>query len=287
MFAHQGISKVRDYREHEKNEQTTFAIFREGYSQTQLDAIEKEVKAMGAGFKVLDSVDDLISCVNRGLLSTEAGPSNRPADKVSNLDFFAHGVVGAVEFGYKTAKAEEYRLDDKNVSRFDRGAFGKDDSPDREDIISSYACRTALGTFDYDQTHTTFEQSMGWQPMQYRYDFKTGQSLAQKLADATMTDVVAFYVRTDYSDTLGSTQDRRHSCAWYSVRSMGCSLSPELKDSMSRRQDKDGATFDPHGAMHPVKKGDMPIGMEKETGAVLVHPRSRTLPTTSYAPRVY
>jgi RHS repeat-associated protein len=286
MFAHQGISKVKDYRENEKSERTTFAIFREGYTQGQLDAIAKEVKAMGGGFVILDSANDLISYVNKGLLTSEAGAPNRAADKVSNLDFFSHGVVGAVEFGYKTSKADEYRLNKDNVSKFDSKAFGKDNSPEREDNITSYACRTALGTFDYDQTHQTFEQSMGWDPQQYRYDFKVRESLAQKLANATNTDVVGYYVKTEYSDTLGSEQDRRDSCAWYSIGSHGCSQTPELKASMSRRQDLSGATFDPHGAMHPVRKGDMPTGLENQTGAVLIHPQSMKLPITPYTPRV-
>jgi RHS repeat-associated protein len=286
MFAHQGISQVKDYREREQGESTTLAIFREGYSQDQLAAIQKEVEASGGRFVILDSADDLISYVNRGLLTAESGPSNRSADKVSNLDLFSHGVVGAVEFGYRSAKADLYRLDARNVSRFDRNAFGKDNSPDREDNITSYACRTALGTFNYDQTRLTFEQSMGWRPPEHRYDFKVSKSLAQELADATNTDVVGYYVKTDYSDTLGSVRDRRASCEWWSARSWGCSQSPELKASMSRRRDIGGATFDPRGAMHPVRKGDMPAGMEPQTGAVLVRPRATGAPVVAHSPHV-
>jgi RHS repeat-associated protein len=283
MFAHQGISQVREYREKEQTERTTLVMFREGYSQEQLDAIQKEVRTLGGNFLVVDSANDLISYVNRGLLASESGPSNRSADKVSNLDFFSHGVVGAIELGYKTSRADEYRLDKGNVTKFDKDAFGKDDSPDREDNITSYACRTALGTFDYDQSHPTFEQSMGWDAMQYRYDFKVSQSLAQALADSANTNVVAYYVKTEYTDTLGSVRDRHDSCSSYTLR-WGCSQTPELKESMSRRRDINGATFDPHGAMHPVKKGDMPTGMENQTGAVLVRPKSKGLPIIPYRP---
>jgi RHS repeat-associated protein len=286
MFAHQGISKVLDYRNHENKELTTLVIFREGYTKNQLDAIEKEVRKAGAGFQVLDSANDLFSYVNRGVLANESGPSNRQADRVSNLDFFSHGVVGAVEFGYRTSKENEYRLDASNVSRFDSNAFGKDESPERPDNISSYACRTALGTFDYDVSHNTFEQEMGWQPREYRYDFKVAQSLAQRLADATNTDTVGFYVRTQYTETLGSSQDRRSSCTSDLLR-LGCSQSPALKESMTRRRDVDGATFDPHGAMHPARKGDMPYGLENQSGAVLVRPKSRGMPIRAYSPPSY
>jgi hypothetical protein len=286
MFAHQGISKVLDYREHEKKELTTLVIFREGYTKDQLDAIEKEVRKAGAGFQVLESADDLFSYANRGQLAAESGPSNRQADRVSNLDFFSHGVVGAVEFGYKTSKEKEYRLDASNVSRFDSTAFGKDESPDRPDNVTSYACRTALGAFDYDVSHNTFEQEMGWQAREHRYDFKVAQSLAQRLADATNTDVVGFYVRTEYTDTLGSSQDRRSSCTSDFLR-LGCSQSPALQESMTRRRNVDGATFDPRGAMRPVRKGDMPYGMENQTGAVLVRPKSRGVPISPYSPPSY
>ena len=288
MFAEQGISQMRDYRTNESSENATMLIFREGYTQDQLDAIQTEMTAIGGRFIILDSANDLISYVNRGLLSADQGPSNRSADKVSNLDIFSHGVVGSIEFGYSTTQASNYRLDASNVGRFDRNAFGHDNSPNRADNITSYACRSALGTFNYDQTnYTQFEVNMGWQQPAYRYDFRVADSIAQRIADSTNFNVIGFYVRTEYGGTLGWQSDRRYNCSWYSIGSYGCSYSPALTASMARRRPIDGATFDPLGAMHSVSKGEMPRGMESESGAVLISPRATNIAPSTIRLRSY
>jgi hypothetical protein len=161
-------------------------------------------------------------------------------DKVSNLDFFAHGVPGSVEFGYSTSQAANYQLNATNAGTIDPNAFGADSTPSRPDLIHSYACRTGNSDTSSGVTNETAHPE---------------SSLAQSLANTTNVTVEAFISRSDYSATLGTTADRRYDCGWYSIGSHGCDYSPALTASMSRRRDIDGATFDPNGAMHPVTTG--------------------------------
>jgi RHS repeat-associated protein len=258
MFVHQGLRKLREYEQQESEESRAFVLFQEGYTPDQIEAVRTEVDRLGGQFILVDSVDDLINYVNtQAHMETLMDPrSRRSVDPVSNLDMFAHGVVGSIEFGYQTSKSNAYRLDASAAARLDRDAFGPDTNA-RPNAIASYACRTGLGNPSYNAVGGP--------------DVRTEQSLAQRLADVTQVEVRAFITRSDYSATLGTRADRRHSCrVWCNASD----YSPALKSSMARRRNIDGATFDPHGAMHPVQVSSNP------TPAGLPTPHIRT-----YSPR--
>jgi hypothetical protein len=55
---------------------------------------------------------------------------------IKKMDFFSHGLVGSIEFGYDTKKADSYRFREAQV-RMLKPAMFHDDA-----IITSYACRT-------------------------------------------------------------------------------------------------------------------------------------------------
>ncbi|MES9920281.1 MAG: RHS repeat-associated core domain-containing protein [Candidatus Thiodiazotropha sp.] len=238
MFVHQGLRQLRDYNSTESAETRTVLLFREGYSQAQIDAVLTEVESLGGHFVVVDSVNDMIDYINTGVssvgttgqLNTTTEQNVRSSDPVSNLDMFSHGIPGAVEFGYSTRQQTAYRLDATAAGRLNPLAFGSD-SNSGIDRITSYACRTAL---------VGPNQSV---------------SLAQSISNAAGFRVDAYRRRTDYSGTLGTRADRRHSCTFFCDPS---DYSPALTASMARRRNIDGATFDPNGAMHPVTAGDTP-----------------------------
>jgi RHS repeat-associated protein len=245
MFVEQGISQLRDYASNEAEESRAFLIFREGYTAAQLNAIRTEVQALGVRFEVLDSAADLISYINTTSFTTSVDPALRGQDRVSNLDIYSHGVVGNIEFGYSTPQAANYRFDAAAVRQLNPGAFGPDRNS-REDRISSYACRTGLGNPAYNTVGGL--------------DVRPEASLAQQLADQTRFGVQAYITRTDYSATLGTSEDR-HSGFW---GRLGNTQTAELAASMARRRDINGATFDPQGALHPVRvhpTAPTPVGL--------------------------
>jgi len=235
MFVHQGLAQLWRYRDEEAMEGRSLVLFKEGYTPAQIWEIQKAAVAAGARFVIVDSVDEFIRYVNTKSTIPMCPRSPRSKDKVSDMDIFAHGVVGAIEFGYglRSSKVEEYRLDAAAVARFEATAFG----PDRyqgEDAIRSYACRTGLGNPGYDKLGGLFPRA--------------SDSLARAMAEAADWPVQAYLVRTHYGHTLGTALDRlvldRTDPA---VRR----LLP-LARSEARRKVVDGADFDPRGAMHPV-----------------------------------
>jgi len=238
MFVHQGIRQLREYAKDRHDEIRTTVLFREGYTPKQLKAVEKAVRDTGARFITADSINDLINYINQGstILPSQ---QDRRQDKVSRLDFFSHGVVGSIELGFETRKAESYRLDEKAVAKLDPMAF----KHDIDALVSSFACRTGLG-------NPEINKEVGKEPLMRE------QSLAQKLADRLGVGVRALMSRSDYQDTLGSHEDRLPSILKF------WKISPELEASLKRRVIIDKAIFDPQGALRPVKGGPTPKGLD-------------------------
>lgn len=182
-FINQGIRQTCLYPPAAPNDsiQRIFLIFTEGYERKLLDAVKDLVTTRyQAKYRELDSISHLVDFINL-----------RTAKKrdIKQLDFFSHGLVGSIEFGYEMDKVDSYRLRDAQARMLKPDAF------DFGAKIHSYACRTGLGiqankwVFDYED------------PL---YE----QSLAQILADATRTTVWAFPRRSNYDQTYGNSSDR-------------------------------------------------------------------------------
>ena len=237
IFADQAVGRLREYAALESEESRSLIVFRHGYSNGQLQAMEEVACEVGAAFVVVDSADEFIhyvSTMSTGVNSAE-DPTYRERDTVSNLDMFAHGVVGAIEFGYGTTREADYRLNTLNVWKFDPAAFGPDTNS-RPDGIQSLACRTGLGNPLYDSDKSP--------------DLLLDVSLAQYMAYATQWTVHAYVSRSDYDGTLGSRYDRR--IPW---------ARPDLEKAQKRWREVDGATFAPYGPYRPVRAGPTPEGL--------------------------
>lgn len=140
MFAHQAISKLREYAKSESEETRTMVIFTDGYSSKQLSKIEQQATKLGATFVKVKSSDELVSYINtKSTASSEKITKLREVDKVTNVDAFAHGVVGSIEFGYKMENAGVARFDGKAASKLNPESFKANAE------FVSYACRTGLG----------------------------------------------------------------------------------------------------------------------------------------------
>lgn len=182
-FINQGIRQIRLYPEARTDDSTQriFLIFTEDYERPLLDAVKDVVETRyGAKYRELDSIAHLLDFINLRI------SKNR---EIKQLDLFAHGLVGTIEFGYELAKADSYRMRDAQAQMLKAEAF------DLGGKIHSYACRTGLG-IDAD-----VYVGEGEDPL---YE----QSLAQLIANAAQTPVWAFARRSNYDQTYGNADDR-------------------------------------------------------------------------------
>ncbi|WP_218422205.1 hypothetical protein [Stutzerimonas stutzeri] len=182
-FINQGIRQIRLYPPASADDSTQriFLIFTEDYERPLLEAVKDVVETRyGAKYRELDSIAHLLDFINLRI------SKNR---EIKQLDLFAHGLVGTIEFGYELAKADSYRMRDAQARMLKPEAF------DLRGKIHSYACRTGLG-IDAD-----VYVSEGEDPL---YE----QSLAQLIANTAQTPVWAFARRSNYDQTYGSSEDR-------------------------------------------------------------------------------
>jgi hypothetical protein len=146
-----------------------------------LNAVKDLVETRyGAKYRELDSIAHFLDFINLRISKQR---------EIKQLDLFAHGLVGTIEFGYELAKADSYRMRNAQAQMLNPEAF------DLRGKIHSYACRTGLG-IDADAY-----VSEGEDPL---YE----QSLAQLIANATQNPVWAFPRRSNYDQTYGNTDDR-------------------------------------------------------------------------------
>ncbi|KRW58840.1 hypothetical protein [Pseudomonas sp. TTU2014-080ASC] len=182
-FINQGIRQLRQYPAATPSDsvQRIFLIFIDDYERPLLNAVKGIVeKKYGAKYRELDNISQLLDFINLRI---------RKDREVMQLDMFAHGLVGSIEFGYELSKVDSYRLRDAQARMLQADAF------DMKGKIYSYACRTGLGI----QADVIVRE--GEDP---KYD----QSLAQLIANTTRCSVWAFPRRSNYDGTYGNASDR-------------------------------------------------------------------------------
>lgn len=183
-FINQGIRQIRLYPEATPNHSTQriFLIFIEDYERRLLDRVKEVVETRyGARYQELDSISHLLDFINLRIVK------NR---HIKQMDFFSHGLVGSIEFGYELDKVDSYRLRDAQANMLKPEAF------EFGAKIYSYACRTGLG-IDANLRVAEGEDA--------HYD----KSLAQLIANASRTTVWAFPRRSNYDQTYGNASDRK------------------------------------------------------------------------------
>ena len=177
MFVNQGIRQVREYQKLKgERDRSLYFIFRENYDPRALEKIKSIVgERYAADFAILDNVGELVNFIN-----TRQGKKRF----IKKMDLFSHGLVGSIEFGYDTDKADSYRFREAQARMLKPVMFHGDA------IITSYACRTGTGV-----DKESFEDGS---------DPQCSKSLAQTLADCADVEVHAFLRRTDYGLTYGT-----------------------------------------------------------------------------------
>ena len=260
MFVHQGLRQVQKYAQDEKKEQTTVLMFTEGYTEKQIKRFEREAEKYGACVVRVNSSDELTNYVNSKNTTDANVTKDRKVDPVSNIDAFAHGLVGSIEFGYELASAAKAKFDVNSASKIDKGALSKDA------LVCSYACRTGLGNRNINNVKYPWESP------------NEDQSLAQEIANKTGATVKAYMTRSDYSSTLSMRIER---IDYKLSKNLGQgSKNPETQkwvkqfdEMLKNREIIDGATFDPQGARHGVEAGTTPVGVPE--GQKTYKPKSK------------
>lgn len=182
-FINQGIRQVRLYPPATANHATQriFLIFTEDYERPLLDAVKDVVEnRYGAKYRELDSIAHLLDFINLRISRKR---------EIKQLDLFAHGLVGTIEFGYELDKADSYRLRNAQAQMLKPEAF------DLSGKIYSYACRTGLGI--HADVHVNEDEDPLYE-----------KSLAQLIANTAQTAVWAFPRRSNYDQTYGNASDR-------------------------------------------------------------------------------
>lgn len=183
-FINQGIRQISLYPPGTKNfsVQRVFLIFKDDYEAPLLEALKDVIENRhGAQYREIDSVSGLVDFIHT---------RQRKGREIKQMDFFSHGVVWTIEFGYELDKRDSYRFRDAQAKMFAPEAFAYGAT------ITSYACRTGLGIDAY------YYVSEGEDP---HYEL----SLAQILADQTKAAVKAYPVRSNYDQTYGNAQTNK------------------------------------------------------------------------------
>lgn len=184
MFINQGIRQIRQYPPAQSDDsvQRVFLVFTEGYSRPLLEEVKRIVEnRYDAKYRELTSISDLVDFV---------AARRRKKRLIKQMDFYSHGLVMQVEFGYHTDKQDSFRLRDAHARMLDPHAF------DWDARICSYACRTGLG-------HDIGDHLDEGEDPEY------ANSLAQILADSADVEVHAFPRRSLYDQTYGTAEERR------------------------------------------------------------------------------
>jgi RHS repeat-associated protein len=229
-FMHQAIKETK------QSKIATILLFGEGYTDLQKEKFRAAIESNKGTVKEVTSAEEVVNYLNSKSLDKAALSTARSNDQVSKLAVFAHGRPKVIAFGLGTKHEEAQQFGISHAQRLDPKAF----APKLD--ATSFACRTGLGNPDIDKKKWPGQSE------------KTKESLAQAIADQIQQSVKAFKSRSDYEDTLGTSDDRGVDLPL--VGRQGSS--PELDESLKRRQNLDGATFDPEGALRPVKGGTTP-----------------------------
>lgn len=253
MFVNQAFRQLKWYKKNESSETRSLVLFTAGYTPKQIDRItEIAQKKYGATVISVSSSKELANYVNSKSQDCNEASDARQADPVSNMDAFAHGLVGSIEFGYKMGgKIEaDQRFDESTAKELNPGAFSENA------VFTSYACRTGLGNpaINYFRSPAVGTPYGGYVPAE---DLMQDQSLAQKIANTVGIKVKAYATRSDYSATLGTWMERK-------LFKVSPKLVPEFTESYNSSENIDGADLRPNGAVHPVTGGSTPVGVPND-----------------------
>lgn len=321
MFVHQGIRRVKLNQEFNFN--WSILMYTYGYTESQITKTKEAFQKLApeCNFIKIASYQEAINYINTKN-KDKATDDKKLREKylVERVFIYCHGFVGKLAMGLTNRSSGDEKLDwdEKVVSKLDKEAFSKTVK------IYSFSCKTGLGNTElgedaniYENIYIGTEQSghsnsVGIPVSHKVYDKKIigtkpllgEKSLAQKFANATGAIVYAYCSRSEYSDTLNTT-DELDFIQYYREGKYGIKVGEEgnfvdktmylagvknkrnnkkydyllSKNKITKDDDKrylelmkikkrrvmiDNGLFDSEGARYPVRGGDTPVGVPND-----------------------
>ena len=298
MFALQAIRRLK------MNKDIKFSVLmcEDGYKPSHMKAVKDAVMNLYRGeFYEVRSAQQIINYINTGDKNNSGKVSEeRKKNKVKQLFFYSHGVVGEIALGMGLmGDNSDYVFGEEEVLKLNKEAFNSDSH------IYSFACRTGLGNPDIDKSiyrrQISKSTSIGTTSMgiplthdefeMVQMPLYSAQSIAQKISNQTNAIVYAYLRRSDYEETL-FTKDELCFSDYMKIKEGDKNIKPnkercgskydyllannyklteieikrwdEWKSIESNMQKIDDAFFDPDGARHNVKAAPSPVGVPAE-----------------------
>ncbi|WP_443938170.1 hypothetical protein [Pedobacter sp. MW01-1-1] len=270
MFVHQGLRRMR-LNPHIKFE---YLLCIRDYSSAQRNAIKEAVENKFKGKYVeVSSAQDVINYINND--------TNRNLRPIKQLIFYSHGVVGEISLGLAPAGMDitAYSFEKEEVAKLKKESFSD------EANIYLFSCRSGIGNSNISRT-IYINPKGSKTDANNRYNILSTESIAQKFANSTKATVHAYLRRTDYEETLFTTDELCFS-DYMKIRQGNNSIKPSNKCSRysylldkkyklnsaetkrwedwkaieSNMKNIDDAWFDPDGARNNVKAAPSPEGV--------------------------
>lgn len=280
MFVHQALRRMRL----NNSIRFDFLLCSNGYSSEQKKSIKDTVENIyKSKYIEVSNAQQIINYINTGNKNSSATLSEiRKQKKIQQLLFYSHGVVGEISLGLSPAGIDvtpySFEVEQAEKLESDAFAFGAN--------IYLFSCRAGIGNTDIDRT--IYKNPEGSKDdSNNRYNILSSESIAQKIANSTKSNVFAYLRRTDYEKTLFTTDElcfsdymKARNKKLKSVNNGRCdnkyvyllNQKYELTDSEKNRwrnwqeieanmKQIDGAWFDPDGARHNVEAAPSPQGV--------------------------
>ncbi|RMZ59477.1 hypothetical protein D1632_07500 [Chryseobacterium nematophagum] len=296
MFIHQGIRRVKLNQEFNFN--WTILMYTFGYTENQITKTKEAFQrfAPECNFVKIASYQEATNYINTKN-KDKATDDKKLREKclVERVFIYCHGFVGKLAMGLTNRSSGDEKLDwdEKVASKLHKNAFSNSAK------LYSFSCKTGLGNLEIEEENNIKKQVYeGEEYSGYSSPttmiptshpvYKTitlpllgEKSLAQQLANATGAMVHAYCSRSDYEDTL-NTSDELDFMEYYEA---GDGKKPKrtnnnykyLLNKKNRKPEDvkrydtlqkidkkriliDGGRFDFDGARHPVKGGTTPVG---------------------------
>jgi len=270
MFVHQGIRRMRL----NPDIKFEYLLCVRDYSSAQRKAIKEAVENKFKGKYVeVSSAQDVINYINNG--------SDRNLRPIKQLIFYSHGVVGEISLGLAPAGIDitAYSFEKEEAAKLKKESFSDDAN------IYLFSCRSGIGNSNISRS-IYIDPNGSKTDVNNRYNVLSTESIAQKLANSTKATVHAYLRRTDYEETLFTTDELCFS-DYMKIREGNNSIKPSNKCSRysylldknykltsaetkrwedwkvieSNMKKIDDAWFDPDGARNNVKAAPSPEGV--------------------------
>ncbi|MDR6544296.1 hypothetical protein J2810_000318 [Chryseobacterium rhizosphaerae] len=300
MFVLQGIRRVKLNQEFNFN--WTILMYTYGYTESQITKTKEAFQKLApeCNFVKIASYQEAINYINTKN-KDKATDDKKLREKclVERVFIYCHGFVGKLAMGLTNRSSGDEKLDwdEKVASKLHKNAFSNSAK------LYSFSCKTGLGNLEIEEENNIKKQVYDGEeysgqsspttmiPMSHAV-YKTitlpllgEKSLAQKFANATGATVHAYCSRSDYEDTL-NTSDELDFMEYYEAGDgkKPARVNDRYKYLLNKKNRKpedvkrydtlqkidkkriliDGGRFDFDGARYPVKGGTTPVGVPND-----------------------